>query len=130
MSTVTAVLYFLDENGGLAPVETDVELYEGDTQVGGVIKALEEGPEEKSLRPVLPDAFRVKSAWLEENVCYVNLSSAALPELTDEQALLPAVEALVRSLCSLESVEEVQFLVDGEFAQSYGAVPVEEPYTP
>ena len=130
VSTVTAVLYFLDENGGLAPVETDVELYEGDTQVGGVIKALEEGPEEKSLRPVLPDAFRVKSAWLEENVCYVNLSSAALPELTDEQALLPAVEALVRSLCSLESVEEVQFLVDGEFAKHYGPIPVEGPYTP
>ena len=107
-----------------------MELYEGDTQVSAVIKALEEGPEEKELRSVLPGAFRVKSAWLEEDVCYVNLSSAALPELTDEQALLTGMEALVRSLCSLESVEEVQFLVDGEFAQSYGAVPVEEPYTP
>ena len=50
--------------------------------------------------------------------------------LTDEQALLPAVEALVRSLCSLESVEEVQFLVDGEFAKHYGPIPVEGPYTP
>ena len=130
VSTVTAMLYFLDEAGSLAPVETEVELYEGDTQVSAVIKALEEGPEEKELRSVLPGAFRVKSAWLEEDVCYVNLSSAALPELTDEQALLTGMEALVRSLCSLESVEEVQFLVDGEFAQSYGAVPVEEPYTP
>ena len=130
VSTVTAMLYFLDEAGSLAPVETEVELYEGDTQVSAVIKALEEGPEEKELRSVLPGAFRVKSAWLEEDVCYVNLSSAALPELTDEQALLTGMEALVRSLCSLESVEEVQFLVDGEFAQSYGAVPVEKPYTP
>ena len=130
VSTVTAMLYFLDEAGSLAPVETEVELYEGDTQVSAVIKALEEGPEEKELRSVLPGAFRVKSAWLEEDACYVNLSSAVLPELTDEQALLTAVRALVQSLCSLESVDEVQFLVDGEFTRSYGAVPVAEPYLP
>ena len=130
VGTVAVTLYFQNEEGRLVPTDMELKLYEGDTQAGAVIKALEEGPEEKELRSVLPGAFRVKSAWLEEDVCYVNLSSAALPELTDEQALLTGMEALVRSLCSLESVEEVQFLVDGEFAQSYGAVPVEEPYTP
>ena len=130
VGTVAVTLYFQNEEGRLVPTDMELKLYEGDTQAGAVIKALEEGPEEKELRSVLPGAFRVKSAWLEEDACYVNLSSAVLPELTDEQALLTAVRALVQSLCSLESVDEVQFLVDGEFTRSYGAVPVAEPYLP
>ena len=130
VGTVAVTLYFQNEEGRLVPTDMELKLYEGDTQAGAVIKALEEGPEEKGLRPVFPEAFRVKSAWLEEDACYVNLSSAVLPELTDEQALLTAVRALVQSLCSLESVDEVQFLVDGEFTRSYGAVPVAEPYLP
>lgn len=35
-----------------------------------------------------------------------------------------AIDALERSLLSLESVEEVRFLVDGEFADAYGPVPL------
>lgn len=39
-------------------------------------------------------------------------------------ALTLAIDALERSLLSLESVEEVRFLVDGEFADAYGPVPL------
>ena len=40
-----------------------------------------------------------------------------------------ALRALAESLLSLRSVEEVRYLVDGEFASAYGAAPVLEPYT-
>ena len=128
ISTVQAVLYFLDESGMLAPEERTLDLYEGDTQVYAVARALENGPESKELSAVMPEGFRVKSVWLEEDVCYVNLSSAILEGLPQETELQTAVYSLAKSLCSLDTVSEVRFLVDGEFAKQYGTVDISEPY--
>lgn len=50
-------------------------------------------------------------------MCYVNLSSAQLEGL-DDATLETALEALRNSLCSLESVGETRFLVDGEFSRA------------
>lgn len=129
VATVQATLYFLGEDGTLAAEDQTLDLYEGDTQVGVVARALENGPQGKNLSPVMPEGFRVKSVWLEEDVCYVNLSSVVLDELENTTALPWALEALGRSLCSLDTVGEVRFLVDGEFAESYGPVRIGTPYT-
>lgn len=128
VGTVQAVLYFLDDNGALTPEERTLELYEGDTQVFAVARALENGPESKKLSAVLPEGFRVRSVWLEEDVCYVNLSSSQLETLAPEADLQTAVDSLARSLCSLDTVDEVRFLVDGEFTGWYGTVDISEPY--
>lgn len=130
VSTLPVTLYFLDESGNLAAEEAVLELYEGDTQVGAIIAALEKGPEGKSLMPVFPEGFQVKAAWLEEEICYVNLSSAALAELPEGSTLQTAAVAMVRSLSSLEHVNEVRFMMDGEFVQNYGAMPVKNPIMP
>lgn len=114
VSTVDARLYFLNQEGRLIPESRTLELYEGDTQVSAVAKALESGPENRDLLSPLPEGFRVKSVWLEEAVCYVNLSSALLEGL-EEAVLRTALQALGDSLLSLEGVEETRFLVDGEF---------------
>ena len=128
VSTVTAVLYFLNGEGALTPEERTLDLYEGDTQVYAVARALENGPESKELSAVMPEGFRVKSVWLEEDVCYVNLSSAMLEGLPQKTGLQTAVYSLAKSLCSLDTVSEVRFLVDGEFAKQYGTVDISEPY--
>lgn len=125
VGTVAAQLYFLNESGKLTPEERTLSLYEGDTQVSAVLRALENGPESKELQPVLPEGFKVRKAWLEEGTCYVSLSSALLEGQPDPAALTQAVASLQVSLLSLESVDEVRFLVDGEFAETYG--PVELP---
>lgn len=129
VGTVTATLYFLNEDGALRPEERILELYEGDTQVGAVAKALENGPESKGLSAVFPEGFRVRSVWLEEDTCYVNLSSAQLENLSTNAGLSSAIHALRRSLCSLEAVQEVRFLVDGEYASRYGPVDIADPYS-
>ena len=117
VSTVEARLYFLDQEGNLVPEARTLDLYEGDTQVSAVAKALEGRPENRELFLSLPEGFRVQSVWLEEDVCYVNLSSASLEGLEDSVVQI-AAQALEHSLCSLEGVEAVRFLVDGEFSQS------------
>lgn len=129
VSTLETLLYFPDETGQLAAEERKLDLYEGDTQVGVVLRALENGPETKELQPVLPEGFRVRSAWLEESVCYVNLSGHLLESLPEDAALEPVLEALGRSFCGLDAVTETRFLVDGEYADDYGGVNIEKPYT-
>ena len=119
ISTVDARLYFLNQEGRLTAAEQILELYEGDTQVSAVARALEGKPEGRDLLSPLPEGFQVKSVWLEEDICYVNLSSAQL-EGMEEGALRTALRALESSLDSLEAVEEVRFLVDGEFRRDLG----------
>ena len=122
VGTVAVQLYFLSESGELTPEDRTLSLYEGDTQVSAVLRALENGPEGKELQPVLPEGFKVRKAWLEEGTCYVSLSSALLEGQPDPAALTQAIGSLKASLMSLEAVEEVRFLVDGEFSETYGPV--------
>ena len=128
IDTLNATLYFLDETGGLTPVEMTLDLYEGDTQAGAVVKALLEGTEEKDWLSAIPEGFQVTSVRLEESTCYVDLPTAALPGLPEEADLSLALRALADSLLSLRAVEEVRYLVDGEFASAYGGAAVLEPY--
>ena len=120
VGTVDAVLYYLGKNGALAAEERTLELYEGDTQVSAVARALENGAENKELTTPFPEGFRVRSVWQEGGVCYVNLSSALVESLPRDGSVDQALRALGRSLCSLESVLETRFLVDGEFVPKYG----------
>ena len=125
VTTVDARLRFLNQDGALIPVEQTLDLYEGDTQVSAVARALESRPEDRDgLLSPLPEGFQVKSVWLEESICYVNLSSARL-EGVEDALVQTALRALENSLQSLEAVEEVRFLTDGEFRRDLG--PFEEP---
>ena len=52
-----------------------------------------------------------------------------LEEFPDETTLRLTVRSLGTSLCSLETVDEVRFLVDGEFTPKYGTADIEDAYT-
>lgn len=112
IGTLLVTLYFLDAEGALVPEERTLDLYEGETQTAAVAQALERGPENRDLLPVLP--FPIRSLWQEDEICYVNLSSLLLEGVSSGD-LSAALEAVELSLLSLETVDEVQFLVDGEF---------------
>ena len=122
VGTVDTSLYFVNGDGALTAEARTLNLYEGDTQVSAVVRALENGPETKGLSGVLPVGFKVRKVWLEEEICYVSLSSALLEGQPEPETLSQAVLALEQSLLSLESVEEVRFLVDGELADTYGPI--------
>lgn len=128
VDTVAVTLYFPDASGVLTEEPRTLLLYEGDTQVSAVAQALADGPRDETLSAAFPEGFRPGSVWLEEHICYVNLPSRLLESLPEDAALDTALEALARSLCSLESVEETRFLVDGEFGAYYGSVDVSKPY--
>lgn len=128
VSTVPVTLWFLDENGALTGMSRRLDLYEGDTQISALLETLQRGPVERGLTSALPEGFAVLSTRLEDGVCYVNLSSLALQEVPTDTDLQKALDAVARSLTSLDAVSQVRYLVDGEFASEYGHVPVAETY--
>ena len=126
---VPATLYVFNAEGQLVPWEVTLDQYEGETQVGTVVKALLGGFEEQEYRSPLPEGFQVTSVRLEEDTCYVDLPTAALSAMPEDAQLDAALQALADSLLSLQAVAEVRYLVDGEYAAVYGSAPVMEPYT-
>lgn len=121
---ITVSLYFLDKRSGELGAETQVlALYEGQTRVNAVLEALARGPENEELSVLLPEDFAVLSARVEEGICYLNLPA----DIDLGEAPQLAVEALVRSLCSLDSVEQVQLVVDGEIVPTLAGVAIGEP---
>lgn len=116
VSNVEAMLYFLDEEGTFIPTMETLNLYEGDTQVSAVVRALENGPQSKELLPVIPPDFRIRAVWQVENECYVNFSSKQLESLENESDYDTMCQGLEKSLSSLETVEKVNILIDGQFA--------------
>lgn len=128
VSTVPVTLWFLDENDGLTGVDQRLDLYEGDTQLSALVDALEAGPKERGMTSAFPEGFTVLTTQLSDGVCYVNLSAAILPALPENTDLQPALDALALSLTSLEAVQQVRYLVDGEPADDYGTVSIAQTY--
>ena len=131
--TVEVTLYFLDESGNLVEEARRLTVYEGETPAEAVVKALAQRPMDiyAGLEPLLPSGVQALSASVENGTCYLNLPSscaALLPEGKMEQRTV--LEGLVNSLCSLEGVEQVQILLDGDYQMLLGTQPISRPLLP
>jgi germination protein M len=129
VGTVNATLYFMDEEGMPVSESRTLDLYEGDTQVSAVIRAMESAPADKGLVSAFPEGFRTGAIWTEDGICYVNLISGLAKLLPQEVRISVTIDALGKALCSLDSVTEVRFLVDGEYSPYYGSSPIKGFYT-
>ena len=132
--TVKVVLYFPDQTGQLVGEERRLTVYEGETIAQAVVKALTERPMDSYGgldEPLLPAEFTALGANTEGGTCYLNLPSSVtvlLPE--DAEAQNRMIQGLVDSLCSLEGVEQVQLMLDGEYMLMLGSVPISRPLLP
>lgn len=124
IGTVTVSLYFPNAKGELTAERRSLALYEGEIQAKAVIKALRDGPKSSKLKAVLPRNFSVHSVWVKDSVCYVSLSTAELKKISKQADLNAALQALAKSLHSLNSVNSVQYLVNGKIAGSFNGVDI------
>ena len=88
------------------------------------------GPESPELSAFLPPDFAVLSVWIEQGLCYLNLPSSdeeLLPPDAAEQARL--MQSVVRSLCSINGISQVQLLIDGQMRGAFGTLDVSSPLT-
>lgn len=109
--TLTAQLYFPDEEGLLLPEERLLTQYEGESTAQVVLDALLAGPDNDELLPLLPEGFIGMTARMESGVCHLNIPADSMALLTDAQSTLQAIE---QSLLSAEGIREVQLYIDGE----------------
>lgn len=126
---VTAALYFRREGGDQLGFELRrFRLSEDKVPVKEVLDALIAGPEDEGLVPLLPEGLTVRSAWVDEGLCTADLS-AQLLDLPEDQRVL-AASSIVETLRSLDAVEQVQLLVEGEGAGQFGALDLSGPLRP
>lgn len=109
--TLTATLYFLTENGEVVEQERLLTQYEGESGAKVVLDALLDGPEGDDLLPLLPEGFVGMTARMESGVCHLNIPAESMALLRDAEIVVDAIE---RSLLSVEGIREVQLYVDGE----------------
>ena len=116
---VTAALYFRREGGDSLGYELrKFRLTEDKVPAKAVLTALIAGPEDAGLLPLLPAQLTVRSAWVDEGVCTADLSAHLLEVPEGERAL--AMESIVETLRSLDTVDQVQILIEGEPADGFG----------
>ena len=114
LQTVEVTLYFLNNEGILQ------------TLAENLIAALLEGPQNRELSRAAPEDFQVNFVKVENGICTLNVSAssiAALPD--DERAQQMVLWSIADSLYSIEAVEGLRILADGEELQYFKSVPVE-----
>ena len=129
---VPASLYF--RRAGSASLDFELRVFrltEDETPARAVLEALIAGPEDKGLVGLLPQELTVRYAWVDDGVCYADLSGAllaAMPDSPEEQELV--ISSIVETLCSLDTVDQVQLLVEGEPLTAYGGLDLSGPLLP
>lgn len=130
LRTFTAYLWYAEgDTLTLAAERQTMLLREGETRADVLLETLLLSPELETHTSLFPEGFRYLSVRAEEGICYLNLpADVPLPESEEAQSAM--LEALVRSLCSLDSVDAVQIVLDGESAAQLGTLDIGAPLTP
>lgn len=126
---VSAALYFRRDGGDALGFELRrFRVTEGRVPAKEVLSGLAAGPEDKGLLPLLPEELAVRSAWADKGLCTADLS-AHLLEIPEEDRALAAA-SIVETLCSLDGVEQVLILIEGEPVEEFGGLDLTQPLRP
>ena len=126
VGTVEAMLWFADETGNLVRELREIPVYEGKTRAESVVDALLGGPEGEGLYALIPATYEYNSLRVEDGICQINLSAEQLPALAGQEEA--ALQALAKSLCSLDTIDAVRYQVDGEAVYRYGVAVIEKSF--
>ena len=114
-SSVSFTLYFTDAHARyLIPERRTVPYMAGAELPKYVIGQLIAGPETNGLQSTLPDGTRLLDINVDSGICAVDFSAdflSNLPQTVTEERL--AVLSVVNTLTELDTVEQVQFYVEG-----------------
>ncbi len=125
LQTRAVMLYFPDESGNLIGEERVLEVYEGQFVAENLVLELLDGPEDRALTAIFPQDFLINSVRVESGICRVNLPAASLELLPEDEAIQRLMlHSLAYSLYSLENVQQLHLLADGELLEYFGSVAV------
>ena len=126
-------LYFANEAGTDLQIEERViEVNANQAREKTILEQLIAGPEEKGARRTIPVETKIRDVTTtSDGICYVDLSQDFVAkhsgDLTEE---LLTVYSIVNSLCELDHVDKVQFLVGGQKLDEFkGNLEFKTPFT-
>ncbi|MBE5949137.1 MAG: hypothetical protein E7261_08935 [Lachnospiraceae bacterium] len=117
--SIKLTLYFTDEQGTKLYAERrEVYIDEKSSREKLVLEHLIKGPENETLRNVLPEGLSVISVITRDGVCYLNIDDTLLTGSINAIETIP-VYAIVNSLTEIKGVDAVQILINGEMGKVY-----------
>lgn len=118
----TIYLYFPQKNGEkLIKEMRSVEMQNAFSLEKTVISELLKGPDNPDCTAALPDGTKLISIETKDNVCFVNFSKDFVTKSSPGSLNTTlTLYAVVNSLCSLQNVNSVQILIDGENGVEFG----------
>lgn len=133
--TTTLVVYFANneyiETGDESLdklVAVDIKADADSDFANVIIETLQNNPEDDSLSTLIRDDITILDARIEDNTAIIDFSSENLNGGSLEEIFI--IDQIVASFLELDEVKQVQFLVDGEKAESLmGHIMIEEPIT-
>lgn len=130
-STVTVTLYFSDAQAMYLEREEREVVKGNETLEELVIAELMKGPAERESGSPIPEGTKLLGVSVVDGVAYVNFSEEFRSKhwggSTGESH---TVYAIVNSLCELEGIEKVQFLLEGDPLDTLGHMELTEPVAP
>lgn len=126
----TLVLYFPDVNFvNLVKCERTAPLIDNSVEKT-IVHELIKGPLDGGFVSTIPAETKVLSVETKDSICFVNLSSEFISKHADGSAAEAfTVYAIVNSLTELESIESVQFLIEGKKVDVLKHMLLDTPYT-
>ena len=92
-----------------------------------IVKELMKGPKNDNLNTVIPSSVKLLGVEVSDGTAFVNFSQEGLFGGSMQEDF--TITQIVNSLLELDSVERVQFLIDGEKAESLmGHFDISEPF--
>ena len=93
-----------------------------------IAEELLKGPQNEELINVIPEGTKVNSCVVSDGLCTLDLSREFISKqgTANEQM---AIYSVVNTLCALDSVDEVEFLIDGESVMIFGSYIFDEPFS-
>lgn len=129
-SNLSIELYFADKSGTYLQAEQrSVPQSDKEPIEKIVINELMNGSRNDGLR-LIPVEAKLLSVEVKDGVCFVNFSKDFVEKRTaGSSAELMTIYSIVNTLTKLDTIDKVQFLIEGQKVETFGEMVFDEPFT-
>ena len=123
------VLYFADKNAECLIMENrTIKVTDTNPIEQYIVSELIKGTTLSDAKNIISQDTKLISAQTTDNVCFVNFKSGFVEKNTgNPKTEKLIIYSIVNSLCELDSVNSVQFLIDGMKIENFGSLDISNP---
>ena len=126
--TQTVKVYYSDDQAeNLVEKQINIQVTGEESLEKTIVESLKTKPTDSSIHSVIYENVKINSVKVSDKLAKVDLSSDGLNGSSTQEVFFK--DAIILALTNLDTVDSVQFLVDGEVAETLmGHIEVSEPF--